>query len=35
MSKTDYTIKKITNLNMSKADNLSNTINTNKFDKIA
>ena len=35
MSKTDYTNLKISNPNMSKADNLSKTINTNKLDKIA
>ena len=35
MSKTDYTNLKISNPNMSKAYNLSKTINTNKLDKIA
>ena len=34
MSKTDYTNLKITNLKMSKTDNLSKTINTNKLDKL-
>ena len=34
MSKTDYTNLKIINLKMSKTDNLSKTINTNKLDKL-